>query len=207
MAKKLPTIEIKGKKYVMVKDRILAFNELYPNGSITTHILKNDDKSVVVKAIVYPDMKNLERRFIGHSEAYRSDEMMGDVPVEIAETSAVGRAMAMLGIGVIDGVASADEMVKASRPKTLITDKQRKFIETLWQQKGVIPEDPFKALDGMTAWEASKEIERLKKLLTVDSDMGDNNPLTDGDFSSDPEAREDWKEEENQMRETISPKK
>jgi hypothetical protein len=112
--KKLPTISIKGKQYVMVKDRIMAFQELYPNGSITTEIVKNDSESVVFKAVAIPDQKNPERRFTGHSEAYRGQGQMGQVPVEVAETSAVGRALAMLGIGIIDSVASADEMKKAS---------------------------------------------------------------------------------------------
>jgi len=32
----LPTISIKGKDYVLVKDRILYFNEVCPNGAIQT---------------------------------------------------------------------------------------------------------------------------------------------------------------------------
>lgn len=111
---KLPTIDIKGKEYVMVKDRIIRFNELYLEGSITTEILKNDENSVVVKAQVFTD-KDSKRIFTGHSEAYRGDGMMGDVPVEVAETSAVGRALAMMGIGIIESVASAEEMLKPKR--------------------------------------------------------------------------------------------
>ena len=114
MPKKLPTISIKGKDYVMVKDRILAFNELYPKGRIITEIIKNDELSVVCKARVYPDVSNLDRAFTGHSEAYRGNGQMGQVPVEVAETSAVGRALAMMGIGIVDSIASADEIKKAN---------------------------------------------------------------------------------------------
>ena len=117
--KKLPTIDIKGKQYVMVKDRIIAFNELYPSGSIETEIVKNDENSVVVKATIKVDDEKSGRAiriFNGHSEAYRNGGQMGQVPVEVAETSAVGRALAMLGIGIIESVASADEIVK-SQPK------------------------------------------------------------------------------------------
>jgi hypothetical protein len=32
-------IKIKGKDYVLVKDRVLAFNEYYPNGCIITERL------------------------------------------------------------------------------------------------------------------------------------------------------------------------
>ena len=48
MKKKLPTINIKDKPYVMVKDKVLAFNEDYPEGMIFTEIVKNDKESVVL---------------------------------------------------------------------------------------------------------------------------------------------------------------
>ncbi len=35
-------------------------------------------------------------------------------PYEVAETSAVGRALGFAGYGIIEGIASADEMVKAT---------------------------------------------------------------------------------------------
>ena len=114
--KKLPTISIKGHNYVLVKDRLLAFQELYPEGSIMTDILVNNEKSVVVRATVRTTQGIAGRSFTGHSEAYREGQM-GNVPVEVAETSAVGRALAMLGIGIIEGVASADEIQKANFPK------------------------------------------------------------------------------------------
>jgi hypothetical protein len=167
MTKKLPTINIKGKEYIMVKDRVLAFNELYPKGAIATEIISNTDKSVVVKAVVKPEDGRI---FTGHSEAYR-EGAMGDVPIEVAETSAVGRALAMMGIGIVDGVASADEMVKAApifKKSAMVTEKQKKFIEALWQQKDQMPKDPFAAFENMTAWEGVKEINRLKALPTVD---------------------------------------
>jgi len=111
METQLPTIDIHGQSYVLVKDRILRFHELYPKGSITTEIISSDTKSVVIKATVKPDEVRI---FTGYSEAHRSGPM-GMVAVEIAETSAVGRALAMLGIGIIESVASADEMNKASQ--------------------------------------------------------------------------------------------
>ena len=47
MAKKLPTIKVQGgKEYVMVKDRVIAFNEIYKDGSIQTEIVRDDDKDL-----------------------------------------------------------------------------------------------------------------------------------------------------------------
>jgi hypothetical protein len=52
------------------------------------------------------------KTFTGHSQAVYGKGMMGDVALEIAETSAVGRALGFANIGLIDGIASADEMRK-----------------------------------------------------------------------------------------------
>lgn len=110
--KKLPTVDIKGKEYVLVKDRILAFNEAYPQGSITTDLIsKPEDDKIVIKATVKPSEGRL---FTGYSQATVGDGYINKTAaLENAETSAVGRALAMMGIGVIDSVASVDEMNKA----------------------------------------------------------------------------------------------
>lgn len=108
-------IDIKGKKYVLVDDRVSFFNETYPNGYIqTTLISQPSDKMVVVKAKVVPDNKNESRYFTGYSQAIWGEGIVNKTAaLENAETSAVGRALAFMGIGVIDSIASADEMVKA----------------------------------------------------------------------------------------------
>lgn len=159
MKNKLPTIDIKGKKYVMVKDRLIAFQELYPSGSILTEIISNTDRSVVVKATVKVfDGDGSERIFNGHSEAYREGNM-GSVPVEVAETSAVGRALAMLGIGIIESVASADEIVKATGTPRLASEKQKEYLQKRLHDKGLnLLTD--KELETLTMEEASKLIDK-----------------------------------------------
>ena len=109
-------IDIKGKKYVLVSDRVLYFNETYPNGMIRTHLLSNPDSElVVVKAQVIPDLTNPDRFFTGHSQAKWGDGYINKTSaLENAETSAVGRTLAMMGIGVIDSIASADEIKKTT---------------------------------------------------------------------------------------------
>lgn len=116
MTNDLPTIDIKGKKYVLVKDRVLAFNETYPNGSIQTELISDQfSKVVVIKAIVTPDVKNPTRAFVDYSQATIGDGMVNTTSaLENASTSAVGRALAYMGIGVIESIASADEINKAS---------------------------------------------------------------------------------------------
>ena len=106
MTEKLPTINLKGKEYVQVKDRIAYFVENYPNGAIKTKMLDSGNGVVTFKAIVYPDIEKKERFFTGHSFGTIKEVKA----FEKLETVAVGRCLAFMGIGVIESVASADEM-------------------------------------------------------------------------------------------------
>lgn len=107
-------IDIKGKKYVLVSDRVIYFNEIYKNGKIETfRALENDME--VFRAVVIPDVEKPERYFVGHSQATWGDGYINKTSaLENAETSAVGRALAFMGIGVIESIASADEINKAT---------------------------------------------------------------------------------------------
>jgi len=128
----MKTINIKGKEYVPVVERVKEFHNLYPHSEIKTEIISNDDKRVVVKAtVIIKDNRelNLEAKvpmeFTGHSQAEWGKGMMGAVALEVAETSAIGRALGFANIGLLDGIASADEMrkVKASPYKAGLTDE------------------------------------------------------------------------------------
>jgi 2,4-dienoyl-CoA reductase-like NADH-dependent reductase (Old Yellow Enzyme family) len=105
-------IKIQNKDYVLVSDRVIFFNEEYPEGSITTELVSEADSDmVIVKATVRPDVG---RQFTGYSQATWGDGFINKTAaLENAETSAVGRALALMGIGVIDSIASVDEIKKA----------------------------------------------------------------------------------------------
>lgn len=106
-------VKIQGKAYVLVSDRVIYFNEVYPRGAIKTEQLESTDR-VEFKATVIPDVTMPERFFTGHSQAVWGQGMVNKTSAtENAETSAVGRALAMMGIGVIDSIASVDEINKA----------------------------------------------------------------------------------------------
>jgi hypothetical protein len=69
---------------------------------------------VVMKATITPDVDNPTRIFTGFSQATWGDGYINKTAaMENCETSAVGRALGMMGIGVIDSIASADEYNKA----------------------------------------------------------------------------------------------
>lgn len=108
-------IDIKWKKYVLVSDRVLYFNETYPNGSIVTQRIMTEEPWIeVFKATITPDCSKPERYFTGYSQAKWWDWFINKTSaLENAETSAVWRGLAMMWIWVIDSIASLDEINKA----------------------------------------------------------------------------------------------
>jgi hypothetical protein len=103
----MKTINIKGKEYVPVVERVKEAHLQDPEVSITTDIVEHGDRVSVKATVVFKG-----RVFTGHSQAEYGKGMMGGVALEVAETSAVGRALGFANIGLIDGIASADEMRK-----------------------------------------------------------------------------------------------
>lgn len=110
----IKTTEIKGKEYAQVNQRIKVFRMLFPEGCISTEILKLDSDMCVMKASVYDsnnkllasgtafEMKNDKTSFVNKTSY-----------IENCETSAVGRALGMLGIGIDTSVASFEEVSNA----------------------------------------------------------------------------------------------
>lgn len=118
---KSKAVDIKGKKYVLVSDRIQYFNANYPNGSIETELVSLPDaEMVIVRATVTPDCKDFERKFSDYSQATWGEGYINkSSALENCSTSAVGRALAYMGIGIIDSVASLDEIRKSEMNKGL----------------------------------------------------------------------------------------
>lgn len=120
--KTLTTTDIKGKDYIQVNERIKAFRMLYPEGTIITEILDLTDGVVTMRATVSVDGKVLG---VGHAQEKEKSSFINQTSfVENCETSAVGRALGMLGIGIDTSVASAEEVENAilnQTPKAKIT--------------------------------------------------------------------------------------
>lgn len=109
----MESINIKGKEYITVNERLKEFAKLYPNGQITTEIIKLEGDEVIIKATITPDV-SLGRVFTGHARELASSSYINKTShIENCETSAVGRALGMLGIGIDTSVASADEVINA----------------------------------------------------------------------------------------------
>lgn len=107
----LKSTYIKGKAYVEVNERIKAFRKMFPDGFIRTSILSLQDGVVTMMSEVGIDDKVLAT---GHAQEKESSSFINKTSfVENCETSAIGRALGILGIGIDTSVASAEEVENA----------------------------------------------------------------------------------------------
>ena len=110
-------IDMKGKDYAMVPERVTAFRKLYPEGFITTEIVAMEGPVVLMKAKVgyYREDGSEAVLATGMAREERGKGMVnGTSHIENCETSAVGRALGMIGFGLKGGgICSAEELVNA----------------------------------------------------------------------------------------------
>lgn len=108
----IKTVPVKSKKYAMVVSRVQAFRSICPNGTIDTTVIDLDDEHVAVQAKVYDENDHLLAS--GTAEEVKGASQINQASyVENCETSAVGRALGMLGIGSEENMASAEEVATA----------------------------------------------------------------------------------------------
>lgn len=103
---------VRGKQYAEVNQRILAFWSLFPNGRIITE-KRDDGNRCDFLCKVYRDAGDEEPTVTGHAYEERKGQVNSTSYVENCETSAIGRALGLLGIGATNAIASADEVLNA----------------------------------------------------------------------------------------------
>lgn len=88
--------------YLDVKYRKLWFRLKHPLGKIAKKVIQLTDKAAIIEAKIYLDMNDPEDHFIASALAQRyfDSSPFGPKYVEMAETAAVGRALADAGFGV-----------------------------------------------------------------------------------------------------------
>ena len=107
--------------YVPVAERLERFYERYPDGRITTAIVQHDLETgfVLMRAEVYRTPDDAQPAATGHAFEVRGESYVNKTSyIENAETSSVGRALAMLGFEVKRGIASREELQKTARMQT-----------------------------------------------------------------------------------------
>lgn len=121
----MKSINIKGKNYVMVNERIAHFrtSEEYKGWSLITELVELKEDSCTFKAVVFDDKGNI--RATGFAQEDKSSSMINKTSfIENCETSAWGRALGCLGIGISESIASAEEVQMAiSKQEQIIQDE------------------------------------------------------------------------------------
>lgn len=178
--KGIKTTSIKGKQYAEVNQRIKVFRMLYPEGFIRTTIMDDAGGRCVFKAEVGYNTQDGEI-VLGTGHAYEKEDstfINKTSYIENCETSAVGRALGMVGIGIDTAVASADDVQTAiANQGNKTTKKESKDIPVL------IPTEQDK--DSVATTDQIKQIEELcerdgveEKLITLLYDIQEFDELT-----------------------------
>ncbi len=112
MSETLKTMDIKGKPYVLVNERIKAFRKKYAGWSLESEIVELTGERCVIKAIIKDDNGVIKATGTAY-ELANSTYINKTSYVENCETSAWGRALGNLGIGIDTSIASAEEVQNA----------------------------------------------------------------------------------------------
>lgn len=123
----LKTIKIKGQDYVQVSERIRHFrtSENYKGWAIEVEWLRIDEDIAIARAIIR-DAEGVAKS-MGTAMEKREERKEGEKVkvnetshVENCETSAIGRALGILGIGIAGGeVASYEEVLRAKKQQII----------------------------------------------------------------------------------------
>ena len=136
---KFKTTNIRGKQYVEVNERIKFFRQekKYDGWGIRTEFpIIDDTQCLCLCTITTPDGNVVAQ---GHAHEEKGSSNINKTSyVENCETSAVGRALAILGIGIDTSIASANEVqdaiakqeTSADVPTENIMDKAVTYIKS-----------------------------------------------------------------------------
>jgi hypothetical protein len=123
----IATMNIAGKDYAEVNQRIKAFRMVYPEGTINTEIISLENSVCTMKATAMNEGKILGTGFAQEKEG--STFINKTSYIENCETSAVGRALGMCGFGIDTSVCSAEELQNALNNQNKPETKSKPKIE------------------------------------------------------------------------------
>ena len=176
------TTDIKGKDYAEVNQRIKAFRMVYPEGTIATEMISNDNGVCIFKAMVYSQSDPTVNSLIGTGHAYEKEGstfINKTSYIENCETSAVGRALGMAGFGIETSVASAEEVQNAINNQKKSEKPDPKWLAAInaeCERTGLTREQIFKAVEIKDETQLSLKIfNTIMKKFEITPDKGASN--------------------------------
>ena len=167
----MKSIKIHGKDYVLVNDRIKQFrkNPKYDDYGLLTkktldewfestdkktgEIIQDNRvefKCIITNASGKPISEGTARELKSSSYINKTSH------IENCETSAVGRALGFLGIGIDTSIASADEVVNAVNNQPEKSEDQRQWLQK-WQLTAVLKSTKKEAQRILNDYRVNKE--------------------------------------------------
>ena len=126
----MKTVNIKGTDYIPVNERIKEFWRLYPNGRLNSALLSVEDGRCIFRAEAYKDKESEKPDATGYAYENEGSTFINKTSfIENAETSAYGRALGILGIGIDGSVASAEEVETAIENQKTIDNTKVQALE------------------------------------------------------------------------------
>ena len=156
------TIQLQGKAYAQVKDRLQEFRTANPNGLIETSPTIQPDGQILFKARILKDKSDTTS---AEATGHALGENKGQKAFEKLETIAVGRALALLGYASDGEIASSDEM------EEFMEYRRTKFEAMIFDAKEKIESctflDELKKVWAGLPVEAKNELADLKEKMKV----------------------------------------
>ena len=144
------TGKVTRKDYAMVPERVTAFRKVFTTGFITTDIVSHDGNTVLMKCTAgYYDNGVPIILATGYAQETKGLGLVnGTSYIENCETSAVGRALGMLGFGLNGGgICSAEELANAITAQNQMKESDKhinngsKSIDQI-EKANTLPVDP-----------------------------------------------------------------
>ena len=124
--------------YVQVNERVMKFWQDHPEGRINTEIIRWENGVIVMKAFVYDDYTNSQPTATGHAyEKEDSSYINKTSALENCETSAIGRALAVMGYEIKKSIASREEVSNAMEQQNKIKQAASATTRTTTTQREV----------------------------------------------------------------------
>ena len=121
----MKTINIKGKDYITVNERLKEFRSNFKDYSLTTEIVELGQDNCTMKATITDD-KGVVRATGFAREVVAKSPINKFAFVENCETSAIGRALGNFGIGINTAICTADELLmKLAQEQATPQDKAK----------------------------------------------------------------------------------
>lgn len=169
----IKTTDIKGKEYAEVNQRIKAFRMVYPQGTIQTQMISNENGICIFQARIYDEFNKL----LGTGTAYEKEDssfINKTSYIENCETSAVGRALGMCGFGIDVSVASAEEVANAIQNQEPTQEEADNYVIDFGKYNGTKIKDlPQEYIEWILG---NSKNERLKKIITLATGIVEPSP-------------------------------